>query len=196
MIPARARNASFASPELGNAAATSGSRTTTALPAAYRDAYLLREARLKSYSGRISSASTWLTTSLLLSDFFMVPSFTAGCRPRADDANRAAPLSIHDRETKRHFQFAATRPYMADPVELDDTIFSRQHPMSSLAENTRLKTPLYTPPTPRGPVWQMPVATPQRGHPRVGAEGFSGSGAPNWVLCQRLFPKLLMGCCR
>ena len=32
MIPAKARNASFASPELGNAAATSGSRTTTALP--------------------------------------------------------------------------------------------------------------------------------------------------------------------
>src|ERR1017187_10009055 len=98
MIPARARNASFASPELGNAAATSGSRTTTALPAAYRDAYLLREARLKAYSGRISSASTWLTTWLLLSDFFMVPSFAAGCRSRADDANRSAPPSIHDPE--------------------------------------------------------------------------------------------------
>src|ERR1039458_2170091 len=98
MIPARALNASFASPALGNAAATSGSKTTTAHPAAYRDAYLLREARLKSYSGRISSASTWLTTSPLLSDFFMVPSFTAGCRSRADDANRSAPLSIHDRK--------------------------------------------------------------------------------------------------
>src|ERR1035438_3456441 len=73
MIPAKARNASFASPELGNAAATSGSRTTTVLPAANCDAYLLREARLKSYSGRISSASTWLTALPLLSDFFIGP---------------------------------------------------------------------------------------------------------------------------
>src|ERR1035438_1364826 len=97
MIPARARNASFASPELGNAAATSGSRTTTALPLMYRDAYLLGAARLKSYSGRISSASTWLTAAPLLGDFFMVPSFMAGCRPRADDANRPAPFSIHHR---------------------------------------------------------------------------------------------------
>ena len=98
MIPAKARNASFASPELGNAAATSGSRTTTALPLVYRDAYLLGAARLKSYSGRISSASTWLTTSALLSDFFMVPSFTPGCRSRTDDAHRSAPLSIHYRK--------------------------------------------------------------------------------------------------
>src|ERR1019366_307604 len=106
MIPARARNASFASPEFGKAAATSGSRTTTALPLVYRDANLLGEARLKSYSGRISSASTWLTTSALLSDFFMVPSFTAGRRPRADDANRSAPLSIHDREQTAHLRKA------------------------------------------------------------------------------------------
>src|ERR1022692_3419671 len=106
MISARARSASLASLELGNAAATSGSSTTTALPAAYRDAYLLREARLKSYSGRISSASTWLTTSLLLSDFFMVPSFTAGCRPRADDGNRSGALSIHDREQTAHLRTA------------------------------------------------------------------------------------------
>src|ERR1022692_3714399 len=28
----------------------------------------------------------------------MVPSFTAGCRARADDANRPAPLSIRDRK--------------------------------------------------------------------------------------------------
>src|ERR1017187_129868 len=96
MIPARARSASFASPELGNAAATSGSRTTTALPAAYRDANLLRDARLKSYSGRISSASGLVLTSPLLSDLFIVPSFAAGCPSRADNANRSATFNIHD----------------------------------------------------------------------------------------------------
>jgi len=47
MIPARARKAFFASAGFGNAAATSGSSAITALPAAYRDAYLLREARLE-----------------------------------------------------------------------------------------------------------------------------------------------------
>lgn len=98
MIPARARKASLASPELGNAAATSGSKTTTALPEAYREAYLLRVAPLKSYSGRISSASTGLTGSLLLRDFFIVPSFTARRRSRADDANHSDPLRIHDRK--------------------------------------------------------------------------------------------------
>jgi hypothetical protein len=47
-----------------------------------------------------------LTTSPLLSDFFIVASFTAGCRSRADDANRSAPLSIHDREQTPHLRKA------------------------------------------------------------------------------------------
>ena len=92
MIPAGAGKASLASAGFGNAAATSGSSTITALPAAYRDAYLLREARLKSYSGRISSPSACLVTSRSLSDLSIVASLTTGCQPRADDPNRAAGL--------------------------------------------------------------------------------------------------------
>src|SRR5437763_1212701 len=96
MIPARARNASLASPGVGNAAATSGSSTTTALPAAYRSAYLLGEARLKSYSGRISSASTESAAFLLLGVFFIAPSLTPCGRARADNPNSLATLNVHD----------------------------------------------------------------------------------------------------
>ena len=96
MIPASARNASLASFELRNAAATSGSSTTTALPAAYRDAYLLGEARLKSYSGRISSASAGPVAFGLIGDLFIVPSFTPRGTPRADDSNGLAALHVHD----------------------------------------------------------------------------------------------------
>ncbi len=74
MIPARARKASLASLELGKAAATSGSRTMTALPAAYREANLLGEPRRKSYSGRISSTSTRSAAPRLLGDFFITSS--------------------------------------------------------------------------------------------------------------------------
>src|SRR5664279_2106752 len=96
MIPASARKASFASPALGKAAATSGSRTTTALPAAYRDANLLGEPRLKSYSGRISSASTRAAGTPLLRDFFII-SFLWTCgQSGADDANRLWALNIHN----------------------------------------------------------------------------------------------------
>jgi hypothetical protein len=98
MIPAKARSASLASPELGNVAATSGSSTTTALPAAYRDAYLLREARLKSYSGRMSSASVLSEALRLLGDFLIVPSLTRRGTSRADDTNRFAPVHVHDCE--------------------------------------------------------------------------------------------------
>jgi hypothetical protein len=68
MIPANARKASLAAFALGNTAATSGSNTTTELPAAYFDAYRLGIARLKSYSGRISSGSAGLR---LLDAFFI-----------------------------------------------------------------------------------------------------------------------------
>jgi hypothetical protein len=88
----RARNASVASPALGKAAATSGSSTTTTLPAAYLDAYLLREARRKSYSGRISSTSAGAAVFSLLSDFFIVPSLVACGLSCADDANDHMPI--------------------------------------------------------------------------------------------------------
>jgi hypothetical protein len=98
MVRAKARNASLASPEVGNAAATSGSSTTTALPAAYRDAYLLRVARLKSYSGRISSASTRFVPLSLVGDFFTVPSL-AGRRPsRPNDTNCSVLVNVHHRK--------------------------------------------------------------------------------------------------
>src|SRR5437870_3086197 len=106
MIPANARNASLTSPEVGNAAATSGSSTTTALPATYRDAYLLREAALKSYSGRISSASTVLPVSVLLRGLFIIPSLIVGGESRADDANYLAPVNIHDSKQSLAFRKA------------------------------------------------------------------------------------------
>jgi hypothetical protein len=96
MIPARARRASLASLELGKAAATSGSKTTTALPTAYLEAYLLREPRLKSYSGRISSASDPSAAFVLLDDFFIIPSLLACGLSRADDAHDTVPIYIHD----------------------------------------------------------------------------------------------------
>src|SRR5450432_769371 len=106
MIPASARKASLASPALGKAAATSGSRTTTALPAAYRDANLLGEPRLKSYSGRISSASTRSAGKLLLRDFFIISSLSACGLPGADDANRLCALDVHDCKQTTSFRNA------------------------------------------------------------------------------------------
>src|ERR1039457_5281176 len=96
MIPASARNASFASPELGKAAATSGSSTTTALPAAYRDANLLGKLPLKSYSGRISSASTRSAGTPLLWEFFIISSLWTCGLSGADDANRLCALNVHN----------------------------------------------------------------------------------------------------
>src|ERR1017187_7153154 len=96
MMPAKARSASLASRALGNAAATSGSSTTTALPAAYRDAYLLGEARLKSYSGRISSAPTCSVALPLVDDLFIVSPLTPCGPSRANDANGFAPFYVHD----------------------------------------------------------------------------------------------------
>jgi len=108
MIPARARRASFASAGLGNAAATSGSSTITALPAAYRDAYLLREARLKSYSGRISSASVRLVTPLLLVALFIVPSLAAD----AQVAPTADPRQHDQHNTAAHAELNLLLPPM------------------------------------------------------------------------------------
>ena len=109
MIPARARNASLASPELGNAAATSGSSTTTALPAAYRDAYLFGVACLKSYSGRISSGSAWSEILRLVVDLFIVFSFTPCGTSCTDNSNSLAPVDVHD--CKQIFAFRKTQQY-------------------------------------------------------------------------------------
>ena len=106
MIPANARKASFASPELGKAAATSGSRTTTALPAAYRDANLLGSPRLKSYSGRISSASTRSAVVPLLRDFFIISSLWTRSLSSTDDANRLGALKVHNCEQTTLFRNA------------------------------------------------------------------------------------------
>jgi hypothetical protein len=96
MIPASARNTSLTSPELGKAAATSGSKTTTVLPAAYRDANLLGEPRLKSYSGRMPPASTRPAPTPLLINFFMISSLVPGGQPGADDANSLLTLGVQD----------------------------------------------------------------------------------------------------
>ncbi len=134
MIAARARKASFACAGFGNAAATSGSNTITALPAAYRDAYLLREARLKSYSGRISPASACLVALPLVSDLFIVPSLTAGSPPRADYANRVATVNVHDRKQTPVLRKAQERV----PLELQRQLslyvrFARPAPQHGLA---------------------------------------------------------------
>ena len=53
------RNAAFTARAVGNAAATSGARTTTFVPCAYRFAYLPRTPPLKSYSARMGLSRTW-----------------------------------------------------------------------------------------------------------------------------------------
>src|SRR5579871_1482185 len=97
MMPANARKASFASRELGNAAATSGSRTTMVLLCAYREAYLLRDAWLKSYSGRISSASSGRPAERLVRIFFIIPLLPFRRPARADDPN---PLTSFKRTSR------------------------------------------------------------------------------------------------
>src|ERR1044071_7322026 len=99
MIRAKARKASLASPDVGNAAATSGSSTTTALPAEYLDADPFGSARLKSYSGRISLGPVRAVVTLALRRaLFIVPSLTMSGAPRADDPNGFAALDVHHRD--------------------------------------------------------------------------------------------------
>src|ERR1043165_2553400 len=95
MIVAKARNASLASRAVGNAAATSGSRTTTELPAAYRDAYLLRGASRKSYSGRISSRGGCCSIFSLPRVFFIVFPLSSSRSPSTDDPDCLAALDKH-----------------------------------------------------------------------------------------------------
>src|SRR5262249_41578073 len=98
MIAARARKASLASPAVGNEAATSGSKTITELPAAYRDAYLFRCALRKSYSAKISSAATGGMRASLLRVFFIVSPLTSGCSSGTDDTNCFATIDEQHRE--------------------------------------------------------------------------------------------------
>ena len=62
------------------------------LPAAYRDANLFGEARLKSYCGRISSASIRSAFTPLPGCFFIVSSLRARSPSGADDANELGAL--------------------------------------------------------------------------------------------------------
>ena len=71
MTPANARKASFTSGALGNTAAMSGSRTTTALPAGNREAYLFGRDSEKSYSGQTSSALPERVRAGLILAFFI-----------------------------------------------------------------------------------------------------------------------------
>lgn len=95
MILASARKASLTSPALGNTDATSGSRTTTTLPARYRDAYLFARPPLKSYSGSISSFATRpLALGLTLS--LLIASSLPSCRlPGTDKTNRLVVFGKH-----------------------------------------------------------------------------------------------------
>src|SRR6202023_1548972 len=95
IIPASARNASLASPEFGKAAATSGSRTITALAPAYRGGDLLGSLRLKSYSGRIWLGSTRSVAARLPGDFFLVFSLRTGGRSGLSNSNSLGPFDEH-----------------------------------------------------------------------------------------------------
>jgi hypothetical protein len=95
MTRANARRASFASRGPGNTAATAGSRVTVRLPFAYREAYLLRRARLKSYSGRTSSARRRRPATVLAFTFFMNSPLAARRLARTDQPDRIAALREH-----------------------------------------------------------------------------------------------------
>ena len=75
---------------VGNIWATSGSRTTTLLPAAYRCAYLPRTPPVKSYSASIVSFDLGFLV------FFISPTFSPGSLPSAYQANSISPLRVHD----------------------------------------------------------------------------------------------------
>jgi hypothetical protein len=82
----------------GKTAATSGSKVTTTLPFAYREAYGFGRARLKSYSGRTSSSGMRSIAVFLLFGFLMFFSLAARCSAGADQVNYAIALSEHYHE--------------------------------------------------------------------------------------------------
>ncbi len=97
MILARDLSASFASAALEKTAATSGSSVTTKPPFRYREAYLFGRARLKSYSGRISSTPTSALPPDFIAFFIRSP-FATSRLSRTDQADRVAPVREHDRQ--------------------------------------------------------------------------------------------------
>ena len=91
MISIRARRAWLAEAESGKTSATSGSRTTTLLPAAYRWAYFPRTPFAKSYSSNISGAE-------LFSGSFSVGSpFSRRREPGTDDTDHYLTIMIPHR---------------------------------------------------------------------------------------------------
>ncbi len=88
----RTRSARLTAPAFGNAAAMSGSSTTTFVPSRYRDTYFPRTPLRKSYSGRMVSRSA---ERLVL--FLIAPSFSAVRPPSADYTDSLAALGMgHD----------------------------------------------------------------------------------------------------
>ena len=73
---------------------------------AYRAAYLFERARLKSYSGSISSWPRVLARALLVF-FFIVPALSAGCLPGADDTYCVTTLGEHYHEQSLSYGFAS-----------------------------------------------------------------------------------------
>src|SRR5262245_20538798 len=98
MTRASARRASFASRGPGNTAATSGSSVTVRLPFAYREAYLFRRARLKSYSGRTSSARRRRAARVLAFAFLMNSPLAARRLARADQPDHIVAFREHYHE--------------------------------------------------------------------------------------------------
>src|SRR5712664_2833368 len=98
MTPAKARKASLASRGPVKTAATSGSRVITILPLAYREAYLFGRARLKSYTGRVSSTPTACPIVFLAFALFICSPLTARCLPCADQTGHLAALGKHYHE--------------------------------------------------------------------------------------------------
>jgi hypothetical protein len=103
MSEANVRSASFASSEVRNAAATSGSSTITLLPAAYLDAYLFGAAPRKSYSARISSGGVFEALRFI-GAFFIISSFLACRQSCAYDANCLFSIHVHHRKHSAAFR--------------------------------------------------------------------------------------------
>ena len=85
---------SFTSSAVGNWLETSGAKTTTLVPDAYRAACLPRTPLLKSYSGRILLEMRVF----ILTCFFILSSFISSRESRADEADSVGPLCVRYHE--------------------------------------------------------------------------------------------------
>ncbi len=95
---ASVRSASLTAWLSGKSCATSGSRSTTLVPCAYRAAVTPRTALEKSYSGRIVSPSA---AGFLVLVVFIFPSLVARGQSGADDPCPWRPLGIRDHHEPR-----------------------------------------------------------------------------------------------